>query len=667
MPGLIRSEDVDAVREQVRLDEVVGEYVTLKPAGAGSLKGLCPFHDERSPSFHVRPAVGFYKCFGCGAGGDVFRFLQEVDHLTFPEAVERLAQRAGVQLRYEEGSGGPRRQDVGARQRMLDAHRVAAEFFAEQLASPGARVARRFLAERGFDRAAAEHFGAGFAPEGWDALTKHLRGRGYRDDELATAGLVSRAQSGDRVYDRFRGRLVWPIRDVAGATIGFGARRLLESDQGPKYLNTPQTPLYDKSTVLYGLDLAKREIARRRQVVFVEGYTDVMACHLSGVPTAVATCGTAFGPEHIKAVRRLLVDDDAFRGEVVFTFDGDEAGRKAALRAFEQDQRFTASTFVAVEASGLDPCDLRLERGPEAVTELVATRVPLFEFALRSTLERFDLDSVEGRVQALRAAAPLVAGIKDPALRPEYARQLSGWLGMDVDDVRRSVAAAGRSGSPGGRAGERGGRPGPSRDGGAGGRREQGGDGAPREGRGRRDGGAPSDADAHREGAPSEVRPPTPDPRDPVVRLERELLQAVLQAPAEVDGARFDALADDAFAVPAHRAVHEVLRALGGVVAAGDGSGWTTRVRESAGDSLRPYVEELAVAPMMVRPGEGVARLATAALRELELRGLLRASAEVTGRAQRAEAAGEAQRAGELWARAAALTADLQRLRAESA
>ncbi|MEJ5945702.1 DNA primase [Pseudokineococcus basanitobsidens] len=639
MPGRIRSEDVEAVREQVRLDEVVGEYVTLKPAGAGSLKGLCPFHDERSPSFHVRPAVGFYKCFGCGAGGDVFRFLQELDHLTFPEAVERLAQRAGVQLRYEEGSGGPRRQDVGARQRMLDAHRVTAEFFAEQLGSPGARVARRFLAERGFDRAAAEQFGAGFAPEGWDVLLKHLRGKGFSDGELATAGLVSRAQAGDRVYDRFRGRLVWPIRDVAGATIGFGARRLLESDQGPKYLNTPQTPLYDKSSVLYGLDLAKREIARRRQVVFVEGYTDVMACHLSGVPTAVATCGTAFGPEHIRSVRRLLMDDDAFRGEVVFTFDGDEAGRKAALRAFEEDQRFTASTFVAVEPGGLDPCDLRLERGPEAVADLVSSRVPLFEFALRSTLERFDLDAAEGRVQAMRAAAPVVAGIKDPALRPEYARRLSGWLGMDVEEVRRAVGAAGRApAAPAGRS---------SASHGEGQGRGRGGRGAP-------------------EQAPREVHAPAPDPRDPVVRLERELLQAVLQAPSDVDAARFDALPADAFAVPVHRAVHEVVRAVGGLAAAG-GGGWTGRVRETAGESLQPYVEELAVAPMALRPGEGAGRLAAAALRELELRGLMREAGEVTGRAQRAEASGDAEAAAGLWARAAALTAALQRLRAESA
>ncbi|MEJ5915334.1 DNA primase [Pseudokineococcus sp. 1T1Z-3] len=647
MPGRIRSEDVEAVRAQTRLDEVVGEYVTLKPAGAGSLKGLCPFHDERSPSFHVRPAVGFYKCFGCGAGGDVFRFLQEMDHQTFPEVVERLAVRVGVELRYEEGSGGPRRQDVGERQRMLDAHRVAADFFTEQLATPGAQVARRFLAERGFDRAAAQQFGVGFAPEGWDALLQHLRGKGYRDGELATAGLMSRAQSGDRVYDRFRGRLVWPIRDVAGATIGFGARRLLESDQGPKYLNTPQTPLYDKSTVLYGLDLAKREIARRRQVVFVEGYTDVMACHLSGVPTAVATCGTAFGPEHIRSVRRLLMDDDAFRGEVVFTFDGDAAGQKAALRAFEEDQRFTASTFVAVEPTGLDPCDLRLERGPEAVVDLVASRIPLFEFALRSTLERFDLDTAEGRVAAMRAAAPVVAGIKDPSLRPEYARRLSGWLGMDVEEVRRAVAGVGRGAAGRG-------------DGGGGSRPDQRRDHA----RGRERGDVARDQGPGRD-APSLPRPTPPDPRDPVVRLERELLQALLQAPGDVDAARFDALPADAFAVPAHRAVHEVVRAVGGLAAAG--TGWTGQVRETAGESLRPYVEELAVAPMMLRPGEGAGRLAAAALRELELRGLLRESGEVTGRAQRAEAAGDVAGAGELWAHAAAITAQLQRLRAESA
>lgn len=636
MPGRIRTEDIDAVRDATRIEDVVGEYVTLKPAGAGSLKGLCPFHDERSPSFHVRPAVGFYKCFGCGEGGNVFRFLQEVDHLTFPEAVERLAGRLGYTLRYEEGSGPRREDDRGQRQRLLDAHRVAAEFFAEQLATPGAAVARRFLAERGFDRAAAEHFGVGFAPEGWNGLRDHLHGRGYTDRELSAGGLVSTASSGNRVYDRFRGRVVWPIRDVTGATIGFGARRLLESDQGPKYLNTPQTPLYNKSTVLYGLDLAKRDIAKQRQVVFVEGYTDVMACHLSGVTTAVATCGTAFGPDHVSVVRRLLMDDDAFRGEVVFTFDGDDAGQKAALRAFEEDQRFTASTFVAVEPGGLDPCDLRLDRGPQAVADLVSARVPLFEFAIRSSLARFDLETAEGRVQALRAAAPVVAGIKDPALRPEYARRLAGWTGMDEDAVRRAVAGAGRSGSAG-------------RD--ARGRTDR------RRGEtSRRPGTPPQDGDGAPQGYVAR-----PDPRDPVVRLERELLQAVLQAPDQVDGARFDALADDAFAVPAHQAVHEVLRALGGAAAAGPG--WAERVREAAGASLQPYVEELAVAPMMLGMGQQVSRLASDAIAELGQRALLRREAELRGKVQRAEADGDAEASLALWAQVYELAAERERLR----
>ena len=439
MAGLIRKEDIEAVRERVRIDEVVGEHVTLKPAGLGALKGLCPFHDERTPSFQVRPQVGFYHCFGCGEGGDAIKFLMTLEHLSFVESVERLAQRAGVELRYEEG-GGPDRAESGRRQRLLDANAAAEAFFREQLSSPEANTGRVFLHERGFDQAAAQQFGVGYAPKGWDSLLKHLRGRGFTDADLSTSGLMS--TSGRGPYDRFRGRLVWPIRDITGATVGFGARKLYDDDQGPKYLNTPQTPVYNKSAVLYGIDLAKREIARAKQVVVVEGYTDVMAMHLSGVPTAVATCGTAFGADHIKIVRRLLVDDDAFAGEVVFTFDGDAAGQKAALRAFQEDQRFVAQTFVAVERSGMDPCELRVAKGPQAVQDLVKGREPLFEFAIRSTLAQFDLEHPEGRVQGLRAAAPVVAQIRDQSLRPEYARRLAGWLGMDVDDVRRAVGVA---------------------------------------------------------------------------------------------------------------------------------------------------------------------------------------------------------------------------------
>ncbi len=325
MAGLIKRSDIDEVRSRTNLADIVGDYVTLKSAGGGSMKGLCPFHEERSPSFHVRPQVGFYHCFGCGEGGDVFTFLQKMDHVTFAEAVERMAGRIGFELHYEDGAAAT---DHSNRARILSANQAAAEYYSAQLATAEAEPGRAFLGSRGFDISAAERFGVGFAPRG-GLLGKHLRGLGYSDDELVVAGLLGKGDRGD-VYDRFRGRLVWPIRDATGATLGFGARKLLDDDNGPKYLNTPETPVYHKSQVLYGLDLAKRDISRARQVVVVEGYTDVMACHLAGVTTAVATCGTAFGVDHIKLVRRMIGDvdnsDTTGTGEVIFTFDPDEAG-----------------------------------------------------------------------------------------------------------------------------------------------------------------------------------------------------------------------------------------------------------------------------------------------------------------------------------------------------
>ena len=604
MAGLIRKEDIEAVRERVRIDEVVGEHVTLKPAGLGALKGLCPFHDERTPSFQVRPQVGFYHCFGCGEGGDAIKFLMTLEHLSFVESVERLAQRAGVELRYEEG-GGPDRAESGRRQRLLDANAAAEAFFREQLSSPEANTGRVFLHERGFDQAAAEQFGVGYAPKGWDSLLKHLRGRGFTDTDLSTSGLMS--TSGRGPYDRFRGRLVWPIRDITGATVGFGARKLYDDDQGPKYLNTPQTPVYNKSAVLYGIDLAKREIARAKQVVVVEGYTDVMAMHLSGVPTAVATCGTAFGADHIKIVRRLLVDDDAFAGEVVFTFDGDAAGQKAALRAFQEDQRFVAQTFVAVERSGMDPCELRVAKGPQAVQELVKGREPLFEFAIRSTLAQFDLEHPEGRVQGLRAAAPVVAQIRDQSLRPEYARRLAGWLGMDVDDVRRAVGVAVQRASSSER---------------------------PR----RTDrSGTSAVTTAGEPEAPVVPRVPVPDLRDPVVVAERQLLQVLLQFPGDVPADEIAALEGSAFSAPAHRLLFDAVRASGGPGAAG--ADWATVVSEAVPESMSGLVQQVLVAPLPVTRNEQVRVLAQGLVRDARKRELLRAKSELYSRLQRAEAA----------------------------
>ena len=440
MSGRIRDEDVAYIRDRAPIDEVVADYVQLKSAGGGQKKGLCPFHDEKSPSFHVTPSKGYFHCFGCQTGGDVIAFLMKIDHLTFTETIERLADRIGYTLRYDENSSGPV-VTSSIRNRLIAAHSEAAKFYQELLnTSPTAAHARELLTKRGFDKAACQLFGVGYSPDEWDGLTKHLRALGYTIDELELAGLSKMGQRGP--IDKFRNRLMWPIKDISGEIVGFGARKLAsdEEDQGPKYLNTSETPIYKKSQVLYGLDVAKKEIAKKRQAVIVEGYTDVMAAHLAGITTAVATCGTAFGTDHIRILRRLLMDDDSFRGEVIFTFDGDAAGQKAALRAFSEDQKFVTQTFVAVEPDGLDPCELRQEKGDLALRDLIARRVPLFEFAIRAELAHHKLDTPEGRVNALNAAAPVVAQIRDKSLRPEYTRLLAGWLGVEVEVVTRAVA-----------------------------------------------------------------------------------------------------------------------------------------------------------------------------------------------------------------------------------
>ena len=445
MSGRINDEDVAYIRDRAPIDEIVGDYVQLKNAGGGQKKGLCPFHDEKSPSFHVTPSKGYFHCFGCQVGGDVIAFVMKIDHLSFTETVERLAERIGYTLRYDENSTG-KSTPPGQRSRLIAANAAAAKFYQRQLnESSGAQIGRDLLTKRGFDKAACATFEVGYAPDEWDALTKHLRAQGFSVEELEVAGLSKMGQRGP--IDRFRNRLTWPIRDISGDVVGFGARKLASDDvdSGPKYLNTPETPIYKKSQVLYGLDIAKKEIAKKRQAVIVEGYTDVMAAHLAGIPTAVATCGTAFGTDHIRILRRLLMDDDAFRGEVIFTFDGDAAGQKAALRAFNDDQKFVTQTFVAVEPDGLDPCDLRQQKGDLALRDLIARRVPLFEFAIRTELKQHKLDSAEGRVNALNAAAPLVSQIRDKSLRPEYTRLLAGWLGVEVETVSAVVARSVKS------------------------------------------------------------------------------------------------------------------------------------------------------------------------------------------------------------------------------
>ncbi|MCP2338739.1 DNA primase [Actinomadura rupiterrae] len=636
---------------------MIGEYLQLRSAGGGNLKGLCPFHDEKSPSFNVTPARGLWYCFGCGAGGDVIKFVQEMDHLGFTEAVERLAAKAGIQLRYEEGGAFEPRRDQGQRARLVEAHRAAAEFFAENLRAPEGMIGRQFLSGRGFEAADAERFGVGFAPREWEGLVRHLRGRGFADAELIAGGLAKEGRRGP--MDRFRGRLMWPIRDLSGDVVGFGARKLYEDDDGPKYLNTPETPIFHKSNVLYGADLAKKEIARSRQAVVVEGYTDVMACHLSGVPTAVATCGTSFGDEHIKILRRLLMDQDEFRGEVIFTFDGDAAGQKAALRAFEGEQKFVTQTFVAVQPDGLDPCDLRVRHGEAAVRDLVASRTPLFEFVVRSRIGEHNLNTAEGRLAALDAAAPVVARIKDRALRQMYAVSLDRWLGiMDerfvlqrVRDLSQREQARrngqGRPGQGGGN-GQRGGANGNGN--GAGGRNgggygggqgfngggasagSSGGYGTSGQGQGQDEAGADSGR--------SEM--PTYDPHDPGVLLERELLKLVVQRPAVV-GPGFDVVPGEAFLVPQFATVRGVVGAVGGVASAADPAEWISRLLEQAANTqVRDLITMLGVEPTQ-SASESDDRYAAALLARIQERLLTRQIADVKSKLGRLNPAEQAE------------------------
>ncbi len=578
MAGRIRDADIALVRERTAIAEVIGEYVTLKPAGVNNLKGLCPFHDEKTPSFNVTTARNVYFCHGCANGGDAISFVMNVEHFSFAEAVERLAAKAGITLRYEDtpGGGTPDRKP-GLRQRLFAAHRDAAAYFQEQLSRPEARIARDFLHQRGFDRAVAERYECGFAPDSWDALTKHLRAKGYTAEELVTGGLSKQARSGNLI-DRFRRRLLWPIRELGGEVIGFGARRLFDDDDGPKYLNTPESPIYKKSTVLYGIERAKREIAKQGRAVVVEGYTDVMACHLSDVPTAVASCGTAFGAEHIGVLRRLLMDTDEFAGEIIFTFDGDAAGQKAALRAFSDDQRFVAQTYIAVSPDNMDPCELRISKGDAAVRDLVARREPMIGFALRSALSRYDLDTAEGRVAALRTTAPLVAKIKDKALRPEYARRLAGDLGMEIEPVVRAVAAAGQD---------------------------------PGRGRPRHPG-----REASRDNGAPQTRP-APPPDSPQGIVEREALKLAIQLPV-LAGPFFDTIDATPYRHPVHAAVREAIAAAGGAASATAGADWVERVREAAPDlAAKALVGELSVEPLRY-DGEPDPRYVTVTLARLQ-------------------------------------------------
>lgn len=583
--GRIPERDIEAIREQTPIEEVVGEYVQLKPGGVDSMKGLSPFKDEKTPSFHVRPNHGYFHCFSTDQGGDVFKFLMLMEHMSFPEAVEACAERIGYRINYE-GGGPGNREEPGTRRRLVTANKAAFDFYRKEFLgdAEGADVARNFLLERGFTLEHAEQFGCGYAPAGWDRLTKHLQQKGFSFKEIEAAGLGRMGKRGP--IDRFHRRLLWPIRSVSGDVIGFGARKLFDDDKLGKYLNTPETMLYKKSKVLFGIDQAKRNIVAKHQAVVVEGYTDVMAMHAAGVDTAVAACGTAFGGEHLAALRRFMLDDQFFRGEIIYTFDGDEAGQKAAMRAFEGDQQFAGRSYVTVAPGGQDPCDVRIKRGDAAVRELVASRIPMFEFVIRTLIADYDTASIDGRVHALRRMVPVLAGIKDEALRDEYARQAAGWVGWDnpndvLDEVRKEARKSGGQ------------RPNLKLKKGAGqvnGVAVQGGAGA---------GGAGNATGPNLHVVKGMERP---NPNDDFLEGPREVMKLALQEP-QLASTIFDLMPPESFVHPTYVAMAEAVASLGGAANNDGGPGWIENVATQMQDPMgAAVVSELAVEDLHCPP-----------------------------------------------------------------
>jgi DNA primase len=610
MAGKIRARDIEEVKSRVNIADVVGEYVSLKNSSVGSLKGLCPFHDEKSPSFNVRPMQGFYHCFGCGEGGDAYKFLQQMDSISFTEAVEKLAARVGYELTYEEGGASV---DQGQKSRILEANNAAAKFYESQLMIDEATTGRDFLKSRGFDKSAAEKFGVGYAPKGWSNLTDHLKTLGFSIDELVVAGLATKSDRG--AYDKFRGRLIWPIRDTTGQVIGFGARKLYEDDQGPKYLNTSDTLVYHKSSVLYGIDLAKKDISKRQVVVVVEGYTDVMACHLAGVTTAVATCGTAFGDEHIRIINRLLSADKESPAQVIFTFDPDAAGQKAAMRAYADSHKFSAQTFVAVGPEGLDPCDLRSEKGDAAVVEMIEAKKPLFEFAIKQKISKFDLSTIEGRVGAARAAAPVVAQILDPSMRPAYTRELAGWVNLEGNEVAALVDAAAKTAKQD----------------------------AVKDLR--RDSAPEESVDSVPENSDAGDRFSQPNLADPISRFERQVLEVLVQIPESFQADQLIRIIRDGFSAPAHNAI---LEAIGNSLSSLGSDEWMNSIARSLEPELQSMLRSVAAQALPAKNQEELIRYGQGVVSRALINALAHEKANLLSMLRRADVADDPQQSAQI-------------------
>jgi len=591
MAGKVKQSDVEELKSRADLVEVISGYVSLKPASAGSFKGLCPFHSEKSPSFNVRSSPGFYHCFGCGAGGDVFKFLQEIESISFSDAVHRLAEKLGFTLTYEEGSS-----DQSSRSRLLAANSAASSFYQEQLVSDEGKFARDFLISRGFAENTWSEFGIGYAPKGWQNLINHLSTLGFSMDELVLAGLAMQSDKGG--YDRFRGRVLWPIRDANSQVLGFGARKLYDDDQGPKYLNTPETPVYHKGSVLYGLDFARKAIVKQKQIVVVEGYTDVMACHLAGVKTAVATCGTAFGEDHIKLINRLFGAATTEPASVVFTFDPDAAGEKAALRVYSDTSKFNALTFVAVGPEGLDPSDLRQQRGDAAISKMLESRKPLFEFVIRHRIAKFDLADLDSRVAAARSAAPVIAELVDPALRSGYTRSLAEWVSLDVTDVANLISDQGRQ--------------------------------------------VRASNVQQMRSAPEAPQAAAPGPQQ---RLERQILEVLVQRPNSFTPLQLRRICAAGFTTNEHQQILVAATALAEQLESSD---FANQLSNMVADELAGVIRELALSALPVRDSQELERYSLGVVRGAMMQALAREKTDLLAALKRVDAASHPEQVNQI-------------------
>ena len=424
----IREDDIDLLRDKADLVEVISAHTHLKKAGGHTFKGLCPFHSEKTPSFTVDTAKQVFHCFGCSVGGNVYQFVQQIENLPFPEAVEWVARRFNYELHYEDQTPG-QAHAYGVKRRLADANKAAAEFFHKALMeSADAEPARSYLSGRGFGREVAERWQLGYAP-GRDSLCKHLLGLGFTQDELVNGGLGRISDRDGALFDVFRQRIIFPTWSLQDDVVAFGARAL--GDQQPKYLNTGETPLFSKSRFMYGLNRAKSSIARSHAIV-VEGYTDVIALHEAGITQAVATNGTALGETHFELLKK-------FSSRAVLMFDSDNAGQAATERGFGLHHRIGLEVLVAPLPPGRDPADMVAQDGADGIAKVIEAGQPLLEFKLEQTISKLPLDTPEARSKAVREAVQVLGWLPDPIARHEYAFMIARRIGVQPEAVQRAL------------------------------------------------------------------------------------------------------------------------------------------------------------------------------------------------------------------------------------